>query len=102
MNVEFSKIYEGWKNNLFPSKEMKNIIKAVSGYRLDICASCPSHSKHHSSIRPDDHCVVCGCTLAAKTKCFSCECPLNKWLAVTTEEQEQEIINYEKQQRKVK
>ena len=96
MNIEFSKIYEGWKNNLFPAEHMKDIIKAVSDDRLKICAMCPSHSKNHSSIRPDDHCTECGCTLAAKTKCFSCECPLGKWMAVITQEQELEIINHGK------
>jgi hypothetical protein len=97
MKIEFSKIYEGWKNNLFPAEGMKDVIKQISEYRLNICEMCPSHSKNHSSIRPDDHCIECGCTLAAKTKCFSCECPLSKWLAVTTQEQELEIINYGKE-----
>jgi hypothetical protein len=29
--------------------------------------------------------------LSAKTKCLSCKCPIDKWLPVLTEEQEEEI-----------
>lgn len=56
---------------------------------MEICEECPHHSKNHSSLRPDDHCTNCGCTLSAKTKCLSCECPIKKWLAIATDEQEE-------------
>jgi hypothetical protein len=43
-------------------------------------------------VRPDEHCTNCGCTLAAKTRCLSCECPLKKWMAVVkTHEEEQQL-----------
>jgi len=45
----------------------------------------------------DEHCVECGCTLSAKTKCLSCSCPLEQWKAVITETQEKEMnIEYGK------
>lgn len=76
-----SQIYEGWKNHLLPEERMKAFIEHVSISRLDICNACEFHSKNHLSIRPDAHCTNCGCTLSAKTKCLTCECPLKKWLA---------------------
>lgn len=36
--------------------------------------------------RPDEHCTQCGCTLSAKARCLSCNCPLHKWQAVTTQD----------------
>jgi hypothetical protein len=33
----------------------------------------------------------CGCPLKKKLKCLSCSCPANKWQAVISEQQEQEI-----------
>ncbi len=43
----------------------------------------------------DEHCTDCGCTLSAKGKCLSCECPLEgenkKWGPVVTYEENQEI-----------
>jgi hypothetical protein len=84
-------IYEGWKNHLLPKKELKNEISKVANERIAICESCFYHSKNRSnykSLRKDDHCTDCGCTLAAKTKCMSCSCPRDKWKAVITKEEE--------------
>jgi predicted nucleic acid-binding Zn ribbon protein len=89
---KLSQIYEGWKNNLFPLDKLKDKILEVSSERMAICESCKNHSKNHKTIRPDNHCVSCGCTLSAKTKCLSCKCPIDKWSEVLTKEQEK---NYE-------
>ena len=74
-------IIEGWKNHLLPEERKKAFIKHVSNERLAICNECEHHSKNHKSIRIDAHCTNCGCTLSAKTKCLTCECPLKKWMA---------------------
>ena len=79
--MSLGQIYEGWKNHLLPEEKRKAFIKHVSQERLAICDVCDKHSKNHTSIRLDDHCTECGCTLSAKTKCLTCECPLQKWLA---------------------
>jgi hypothetical protein len=34
--------------------------------------------------------------IALKTRCMSCECPLQKWLAELTEEEENKLKEYEK------
>ena len=87
--MKLKEIFEGWRNNIIPPQHLKDEIARVSVERMNICESCPHHSKHHSTpARPDAHCVNCGCTLAAKTKCLSCSCPLNKWTGVLTSEQE--------------
>jgi hypothetical protein len=79
--MSLGQIFEGWKNHLLPEERAKAFIEHVSKERLDICNACEHHSKNHASIRPDAHCVECGCTLSAKTKCLTCECPLKKWVA---------------------
>jgi hypothetical protein len=95
MNINFSQIYEGWKNNLFPAKEMRSYIKQVGDERMAICEGCEFISTKHNSPRPDVHCTNCGCTLAAKTKCLSCECPLKKWTAVVSSPEEEEKLKTE-------
>lgn len=92
--MKISEIYEGWKNHLFPSSKMKKLIKEVSDQRMEICEGCEYNSKFHKTMRPDKHCVECGCTLSAKTKCLSCQCPLPspKWEAEVTEEEEEDFI----------
>ena len=74
---KLNQIYEGWRNKLVPPEELKDVIEQVSAERLALCESCLYHSKFHNSIRLDDHCTQCGCTLSAKTKCLSCSCPLS-------------------------
>jgi len=95
MNINFSQVYEGWKNNLFPAKEMRSYIKQIGSERMAICEDCEFISTKHTTVRPDVHCTDCGCTLAAKTKCLSCECPLKKWEAVVTSQEEEEKLKKE-------
>lgn len=89
--INFSQVYEGWRNKLVPPSELKGLIEKTAEERLNICAQCPHHSKNYKSVRPDDHCTYCGCTLAAKTRCLSCKCPLEKWIETLTPEQEEQI-----------
>ena len=88
-------IIEGWRNNLFPPAHLKKAIKQVSMERMFICRQCEYNSKNQKgfSLRMDEHCTQCGCTLKAKTKCLSCCCPLDepKWICLITEEQEEYI-----------
>ena len=91
--MSLTQIYEGWKNNLFPEEKLKEQIDQVAAERIAICNSCQFHSKNHKTIRLDEHCTNCGCTLSAKTKCLSCACPINKWSPVMTREQEDEYDN---------
>jgi hypothetical protein len=91
--MKLTQIYEGWKNHLLPEKKLKKLIDKVSVSRIEVCNNCEFHSKNHNTVRVDAHCTNCGCTLSAKTKCLSCKCPIEKWDAVMTKEQEEEIDN---------
>jgi len=91
MKTKFGQIVEGWRNNLIPPAHLKKEIEKVSSERTSICESCKFHSKNYKSVRPDAHCVNCGCTLSAKTKCLSCECPTGKWKAEMSSEEEAKL-----------
>jgi len=96
--MKISQILEGWKNVVMPANELKGIIERTRESRLKICSFCDEHSDNakktgYKSIRPDAHCLNCGCTLSAKTSCLSCSCPLNKWTEVLTQQEEEEIKN---------
>jgi len=79
--MSLNQIIEGWKNHILPEEKQKAFIDHVSLIRLAICKECEFISTKHTSIRLDVHCTNCGCTLSAKTKCLTCECPLKKWEA---------------------
>ena len=96
MNLNFKEIIEGWRNDLIPPKDLKDMIEEVAKERLEICAGCPFQSDNakkngHTSIRFDLHCISCGCPLKKKTKSLSSECPQGKWLAVTNDADRYEI-----------
>lgn len=85
---------------MIPPKHLEEKIKEVGEERINICLGCKYHSKYHKTNRFDDHCTHCGCTLAAKTKCLSCSCPIGKWKEVLTSEQEDELEDKWKAQKK--
>lgn len=95
--MNFSQIYEGWRNNLFPASNLKEQIAQVSKERMSICEKCTYHSEvrkkklGYKIRRFDVHCTHCGCTLSAKTKCLSCSCPIKLWDAVITDKEEEEL-----------
>ena len=78
--MKIAQVIEGWKNHLLPEERKKAFIEHVSLSRMAICNECEHVSTKHKTMRPDVHCIECGCTLSAKTKCLTCECPLKKWL----------------------
>ncbi len=89
--MNLKQVYEGWKNYLLPDEKKKAFIEEVSDHRMSICNKCEENSenkKNYSNLRPDAHCTKCGCTLAPKTKCLSCKCPLEKWDSVIEPEYE--------------
>ncbi len=95
-NLNWAHVIEGWKNHLIPRKKVAKLINSTSLERLSICKDCPLSSSNkvgYESIRIDYHCTVCGCTLAALTKCLSCCCEEGKWLCVLTPEEEEELKN---------
>jgi len=94
--MSFKQILEGWRNHIIPPHEMKEVINNTSIERMNICKQCEWFSKNredYTTLRPDEHCTNCGCTLSAKTKCLSCSCPINLWDAVTTDETIDDELN---------
>tara|TARA_R110000868_G_scaffold14426_3_gene67139 strand:- start:7635 stop:7919 length:285 start_codon:yes stop_codon:yes gene_type:complete len=81
-------IIEGWRNKLIPPKELKEAIAQAVEERMEVCNNCPHISTKHNSVRPDVHCMKCGCTLSAKTACLSCQCPIKSWMPIVTKAEE--------------
>lgn len=75
------KIFEGFKNRLAPSSAKREDIEKMAAERLQICRQCPSNSTNngYQGLRCDEHCTICGCNLAAKTRSPSSKCPIGKW-----------------------
>lgn len=92
--MDVTQIIEGWRNELIPPAHLKKAIKQASRERMSVCNVCEFNSKNkkgYHSLRIDEHCTDCGCTLSAKTKCLSCCCPLDYWTAIVSHEEEEKI-----------
>lgn len=93
--MTLSKLIEGWRNHILPPDRLKGIIERASYERMEVCNECPFHSKNFNTIRGDEHCTSCGCSLLPKTKCLSCKCPEDKWQEIVSSEEEEELIKKE-------
>lgn len=93
MKIDFKGIMEGVKNSILVTEQVELVAKE----RTSICKGCLSNSENqkkyngYKSFRPDLHCTVCGCDIHLKTRSLSSSCPLGKWVAQLTEDQEQEL-----------
>jgi hypothetical protein len=87
-------ILQGIANSIFKKED----VEAVAQQRLQICKECALYDVH------GDGCTVpgttpccneklggCGCSLSLKTRALSSECPLGKWGAELTEEEEDQL-----------
>ena len=87
-------IIEGITNSIFKKEDVEEIAQQ----RLQICKQCALYDVH------GEGCMVpgtqpccnekkggCGCSLSLKTRALSSECPLLKWKAELTEEEEDQL-----------
>jgi hypothetical protein len=89
---EKGKILEGVKNSIFKQEHIEEISKA----RMAICNECPfiDHEGTKCYMAGTQPCCgECGCKLSYKTRSLSSSCPKENWLAITSETEEEAIIN---------
>lgn len=85
-------ILEGIKNYLFTT----DTIEQIALERNTICLACPNVDLSGvNCLAPGTQpcCSECGCSLKFKTRSLSSECPLKKWPALLTEEQENDLLS---------
>jgi hypothetical protein len=82
-------ILEGVKNSIVRDE----FVEDVARMRHDVCDDCPSKGKKCAVKGTGPCCNECGCSLGFKTRSLSAECPLGKWQAIATEEEEDELDN---------
>lgn len=90
MFERIKEIIEGHRNHLFPPEKLKEIIDEVSESRLDICSPCEFNSTPNK-VKTWSRCKSCGCPLIQKSKSLQSKCPIDKWSAVSSTEQAEEI-----------
>lgn len=88
---EKGNIIEGIRNSIFTRQD----VEIIADKRMETCNFC-EHIDHKGDncLAPGTQpcCAKCGCKLSWKTRSLSSECPLGKWKAEVTQ-QEEEMIN---------
>ena len=84
-----TQILEGIKNSIIKNE----VVEEVSSMRYDICNACDKKGNKCAVKGTGPCCNECGCSLAFKTRSLSSECPLGKWEALMTEEEEDKLDN---------
>jgi len=80
-------ILEGVKNRVFQNEA----VEEIAALRLSECEKCPSYDREGTEcIVPGTApcCGECGCSLALKKRSLSSSCPIGKWEAVLTDEED--------------
>jgi hypothetical protein len=87
-------IVEGIVNNIFKREDVEEIAQQ----RMQICMSCALYDVQGEGCmvpgtQPccDENKGGCGCSLGFKTRSLSSDCPLGKWMAELTEEEENKL-----------
>lgn len=80
-------IIEGITNSVLRDET----VEEISRLRYDICDECSSKGRKCAVKGTAPCCNECGCSLTFKTRSLSSECPLGKWQAVATEEEETKL-----------
>lgn len=83
-------ILEGIKNNIFK----KEHVEQIADIRLNICKMCEHYDDDGTGcLVPGTQpcCGECGCSLALKTRSLSSACPVSKWDAMLTDEEEDKL-----------
>ena len=86
---ERHKILEGIKNTVIRDEFVEDVAKL----RQEVCDDCDSKGDECTVLGTGPCCNECGCSLTFKTRALSAGCPLDKWKAVCTEDEEDELDN---------
>jgi len=87
-------ILEGVTNSIFKKED----VEEIANERMQICYNCSlfTHEDGGCMISGTGPCCDkrregCGCSLGFKTRSLSSDCPFNKWKAVLTQEEEDQL-----------
>ncbi len=86
-----SQILEGIKNKLFKKEHVEAIAKERWEQHCVRCDSLDRVGKKCTVPKTEPCCGECGCSLGLKIRSLSSSCPLDKWNAVLTDEEEEKL-----------
>ena len=80
-------ILEGITNSVIRDET----IEEIAALRYNLCNECPSKGGECAVKGTGPCCGECGCSLSFKTRSLASDCPLGKWKAIATVEEEDKL-----------
>jgi hypothetical protein len=80
-------IVEGITNSIIRDET----VEEISRLRYSICNECSSKGTECAVPGTAPCCNECGCSLGLKTRSLASDCPLDKWKAIATVEEEDKL-----------
>lgn len=80
-------ILEGITNSVIRDET----IEEIAALRYNICNQCTSNGNECAIKGTGPCCNECGCSLSFKTRSLASDCPLGKWKAIATVEEEDKL-----------
>jgi hypothetical protein len=87
-------ILEGITNSIFK----KDDVEEIAEYRMSICKECHLYDVQGTGCMVpgtapccNEKAGGCGCSLEFKTRSLSSDCPLNRWKAILSEDEEDKL-----------
>jgi hypothetical protein len=80
---------EGITNTLIRNE----FVEDVARHRMEVCDACNQKGDKCLVAGTAPCCNECGCSLTFKTRSLSSDCPLDKWKALMSEEEEDKLDN---------
>lgn len=87
---ERSKILEGIRNKIFKKAD----VELIAAERMSVCSACPHlDTEGDQCMVPGTQpcCKLCGCSLGLKTRALSAACDDNRWQAILTPEEQEQL-----------
>jgi hypothetical protein len=66
-------------------------VEEIAALRYNICSECTSKGNECAVKGTAPCCNECGCSLSLKTRSLASDCPLGKWEAIATVEEEDKL-----------
>ncbi len=80
-------ILEGITNSVIRDET----VEEIAALRYNLCNECPSKGGECAVKGTGPCCGECGCSLSFKTRSLASDCPLGKWEAIATVEEEDKL-----------
>lgn len=93
MKIDWKGLAQGIYNKHLGQQWIRDLARHRYDNFCDTCEDNSKNKKNYTTVRPDEHCTLCGCNLEYKTHQLSSGCPKFLWKAEVSKKEAENIKN---------